>query len=202
MPTTAEEAQRRLETLPSTLRATFVGVLMGIGISIVSELALKPIIVNPNAYGNYTVYLGGSQTSTISPVGYYLILSVAMAGIIIFSFLVYKKVIGLSGVTVNTISHGIDAAGLEAYVARLDKYLEEKLTMYGYDWTKHQNEDGNFVRGVFSKKEDVDLVTVKIKQFELTVESEIDPTSNRAALDAIKWINEMQSKKRDSAAIF
>ncbi len=39
MPPTAEEAQRRLETLPSTFRATFVGILIGICISIVAAVS-------------------------------------------------------------------------------------------------------------------------------------------------------------------
>jgi hypothetical protein len=64
------EAQERLAKIP-TLRATFIGLVFGILLSLVAQLFLKPISVLPGAGGNYTVYAGSQVIWTGSAGSYY-----------------------------------------------------------------------------------------------------------------------------------
>src|SRR5690348_17297504 len=108
---TIEEAERRLANLPS-LKATLVGIIIGIGISVFAQLILKPYSFQSRNTVNGTVlvtYFGSQQAGEIAATTYYFFVLVGLVGCVFVWWFVQKRLTGLSGKATKTIEHGTDS---------------------------------------------------------------------------------------------
>jgi len=63
---TVEEAEKLQAQKPS-MKATFLGLIMGIGLALIAQLFLKPLEVRQEHAGNFTIYLGNQPIANYSP---------------------------------------------------------------------------------------------------------------------------------------
>ena len=203
-PPSIEEAERRLASLPS-LKSTLVGVIIGIGISIFAQLILKPFSYQSYQVGNnitLVTYFGNQKVGEITPFLYYFGIVAGLFLSLVAWWLVQKRVTGITGIAVKEVPHGMDHSKLEGYVEKLDRYLDDKLRLHGYELQNYQTQAGEFVRAVRFRDGEDDLLKMKVKPYVVTVEAPIKTDSIQAARTVITYINTMEPSKPDSPAIF
>ena len=193
MPPSIDEAERRFASLPS-LKSTLVGIIVGIAISIFAQLILKPVSFGSYQTVNGTIlvtYFGNQQVGTIAPFVYYVLAIIGLVASLFVWWFVQKRLTGLTGVAVTPVTHGVGPSGLEAYVAKLDKYLDEKLKLHGYELQNYQTEQGEFVRAVRFRESADDLLTLRVKPYVVDVKADITGDSIQAGKTVITYINTM-----------
>ncbi len=155
---------------------------MGIALSLVAQLLLKPISIGSDSFGNYTVRSGDRVVSTTSPLGYYSLVIFGVFIVVIGWWFALKWDAGVRGWTLNKVPHGVDAAGLKSFVSNLSSSLE-KLKIYGWETHSHPGGPGTFELALQSSYDDEDTVRLTIEPFIALVEAKDD---DRLSLDGAK----------------
>jgi len=183
--TTLKEAEGRLERLP-TLRAYLIGTVMGIVLSLVAQLILKPISIGSDFYGNFTVISGNRIVEVIPPGTYYVEVAFALAGgILLWWFLQKWFVVGVRGDTWDKITHGVNETGLSSFVTKLSENLD-KLKLQGYETHPHPGERGTFHFDVESTYEGDDVtVHLTIEPYVALIEAK---ASDRDSLELARLV--------------
>jgi hypothetical protein len=182
---TLSEAEDRLAKLP-TLRAYVIGTVMGIALSLIAQLILKPISIGSDFYGNFTIMSGNRIVGVIPPATYYLEVGFALVGgILLWWFLQKWFVVGVRGDTLDKITHGVSETGLSSFVTKLSVNLD-KLKLQGYETHPHPGERGTFHFNIQSTYEDDDVnVHLTIEPYVALIEAK---ASDRESLGLAKLV--------------
>lgn len=159
-----------------------------------AQLILKPFSYGSYKSGNSTIlvtYFGNQQVGNIDAGTYYALVIVGLLTSLFVWWFVQKKLTGLTGVAVTPVHHGVGPSGLEAYVGKLDKYLDEKLKLHGYELKNYQTEQGEFVRAVRFRESEDDLLTLRVKPYVVDVKADMTGNSIQAGKTIITYINTM-----------
>jgi len=184
---TIEEAEKLHAQKPS-MRATFLGLLMGIVLALIAQFLLKPIEVREEHAGNFTVYLGNRPIGE-HPIVNFFVIVLGLFGLACFFFwIIQMQVFGFLGRTYQQVQHGMVGEDLEYFIGELDKSLA-KVERYGYELKKYPSEPGTFARGLRLSESKEDSISLKIHPLIAILESDKDLPSLQAAKRAIDSVS-------------
>jgi hypothetical protein len=191
---TAKEAENRLAGLP-TRRAYLIGTVMGIALSLVAQLLLKPISIGSDTYGNYTIRSGDRVVSTVPPTTYFVLAILGLGVAIVAWWFLQRWLAGVTGWTNDKVHHGVGEAGLSSFVSQLTSSLE-KLKIHGFETHSHPGDPGTFELALVSTYDEDDNVRLKVEPFVALVEARAgDRLSLEGARMAIACIRELEVNK-------
>ncbi len=168
---------------------------MGIVVSLIAQLLLKPISIDQPLGGNYTVRSGNEVIWIVAPGGYYTAVGLFLAGALFLAWYLQKRLTVGTGLTLDKIEHGVARDNLVAFVEQIDSSLK-KLDKYGYQVHSYPPEDGSFVRGVRLSDEEEDSITVKIQPFVATFEAHLETRSLEAVKEVMRCFRDELSKEK------
>jgi hypothetical protein len=191
---TAKEAENRLAGLP-TRRAYLIGTVMGIALSLVAQLLLKPLSVGSDYLGNYTIKSGDRVVSVTPVINYYALAIFGLAAAIFAWWFLQRWLAGVTGWTSDKVHHGVGATGLSSFVSQLTSSLE-KLKIHGFETHSHPGDPGTFELALVSTYDEDDNVRLTIEPFVALVEARAgDRLSLEGARMAIACVRELAVDK-------
>jgi len=189
-----DQAKKLLERKPS-VKATSIGVIMGILLGLAAQFILKPFQVREEPPGFFAVYMGNQLLGVMKIFDYFLTTAAVIGILLLIYWIITMQVIGLRGKTYDEVPHGVKKEDLDDFVDQIDESLE-KAKRYGYGLVKYTiEEDGTYPRGIRLSGMKEDSISIRIRPLIAVVESDKDSSSLEAARRTIEIISASPSAR-------
>jgi hypothetical protein len=196
------EARKLLSRVPD-LKATVVGLLMGLVLALIAQLLLKPLEISPQLNGNMTLVYGSSRVAVVvvPVIQYVAYLVLAFAVAVFLYWKLQTRMLGLSGRTLDVRPHGLKSHDdIKELVDELTEHLQKIVNRIGWNiGSKYLGED-QYHRFMGPAKSSRQIV-MTIDKEHVSLKSEMSALSLEVAEEILKDIDSALTALRGTSAM-